>query len=148
MILRGGMGMGVDRQQGLNSRSVREGISLMSMSKSDLSRRWRRVLYLPVRFDWLDPAVLPLFGRRCSYKSRRRTGSPLRLFVTDTLPLLRHPTVISYPEHSWALRIHLAEIDAVPAWHARFLWRVVSASTVKQLSDRVVARGRSGVPMW
>jgi len=48
--------MGVDRHERLNSRSVREGISLMSMSKSDLSSRWRRVLYLPMRFGWLDSA--------------------------------------------------------------------------------------------
>jgi len=136
------------RHQKLDSRSVREGISLMSMSKSESSSRCRRVLYLSTRIDWLDPMVLLLFGRRKRSKSRRRTGSLLHLFVTQTLPLLGPSMSITHPEHSWARRIHLAEIDAVPAHHARFLRRVVSEGTGEQLLEGLVVRCRSGVPMW
>jgi len=44
--------------QRLDSRLVREGISFRSISKSELPSRWRRVLYLSTRIDWLDPVDL------------------------------------------------------------------------------------------
>ena len=52
------------RYQKLDLRSVREGISLMSISKSEFSSRWRRVLYLSARINWLDSAYPVNRGER------------------------------------------------------------------------------------
>jgi len=139
---------GCFRHQRSDSRSVREGISFMSISKSELPSRWRRVLYLSTRIDWPDPVVASLFGRTKQLKSRRHTKSLLQLLVTHTLPLLRLSTFVIYPRQSWARRVHLAEIDTVPACNTRFLWRVVSKSTGEQLLERLMMRCRSGTFMW
>lgn len=50
------------RHKKLDPRSVREGISLISISKSEFSSRWRRVLYLSARTNWLDSVAVLLSG--------------------------------------------------------------------------------------
>jgi hypothetical protein len=73
---------GVFRYKEINSRSVREGISLVSMSKSEFSSRWRRVLYLSARTNWLDSMDVLLFGRTKQLKMTKTHLKPS--------PALRH----------------------------------------------------------
>ena len=70
------------RRQKIDSLSVREGISLISMSKSELSNRWRRVLYLSTRTDWLNPVIVSSFGRTKRLKIATTHWKPS--------PVLRH----------------------------------------------------------
>ena len=79
------------RHKNLNSRSVREGISFMSTSKSELSSRWRRVWYLSARIDWLDSVVDLLFGREATENREDileafSSSSSLRLFLCLDIP--------------------------------------------------------------
>lgn len=73
---------GCFRHQGLDLRSVRERISLRSISKSEFPSRWRRVLNLSMRIDWLDPVVVSLFGRTKQLKIATTYWRPF--------PALRH----------------------------------------------------------
>jgi hypothetical protein len=79
------------KHQRSDSRSVRVGISFISVSKSEFSSRWRRVLYLSTRVDLVNPGCLVIRENKATENRNDileafSSSSSLTLFLCLDLP--------------------------------------------------------------